>query len=179
MICAFRMEHAIVHANYIIRKKDQNASDQSTFVLTNYNLHDPQAAATVCWRRRTAQRALESGNKPTIKLISSIVRDTAQVDWYNMTLYSHAIDLTAGRVTLYQICNFDQPFTFRLSEELARGARNIEMQTLFPPTASALVAEKEIDAAITQIRRTKKVNPGELSRLGYSLLDQKHLGLIL
>lgn len=162
-------DYAIVHANYIIRKKDQK-----DFVLTNYNLSGPQSSDTVCWRRRTAQGMLSSGKKPSVKLVSSILCATAQADWGNATLYSHEIDLTDGRVTLYQIRNFDQPFTFRLSDELTKGSRNIEMKTLFPPTASALVAEMGMDAAIQQIRSTKKVNPIELLGMGYSLLNQKH-----
>jgi hypothetical protein len=48
------------------------------------------------------------------------------------TLESAVFDITGRRVHLYYKRDFDHPLVLNLDEELAKGARTVEMAKLFP-----------------------------------------------
>ncbi len=73
-------DYAVVHANYVVRKKDS-----ANYVLTNYSLDLPPQDQPVCWRRNTAGRILQNGPS-TLATITEALQQTAQRDSFSSTL---------------------------------------------------------------------------------------------
>lgn len=152
---------AIIHPNYIIRSRaDKNP------VLSNHRM-DLDAPA-VCWRRELAQHLLSSRTPHDMESIGRILQETAQNDLGNSTLYSLAIDLAAGTISLNYDRRFGSPVEISLASELRKGAHVVEMSMLLPPSLADEVSTRGLEAV--RERLTSMTPAREMSRTGYELL---------
>ena|GEM_PF-5305721 len=159
---------AIVHANWVVRK-----GLQPNFVLTNHRLDVGHPEH--CWRRSLAMQMLESNRLHDLTLVKQILCDTAQRDLSNQTLYSDAVDLTAGTFTIYNDRRYDQPVTLNLETELRKGYRVIEQSSLFMPSLSEYVALYGVGPALKRWELKTHPSPDEYSQAGYALLRSGRL----
>lgn len=172
-------DYAVIHANYIIRKKD------SLFVLTNYSLQDKATLSTNCWRRETAYELLNS--KPlTTGLIKEVLLETAQKASDNATVYSQVCDLRNGTIQVYHNHDFSISKEIKLKDILDKGKQDLTIKSLFPPsiadTLRIYLQDKTIEETIGYYKYLRENNKGsfnfsesELERLGYMLIDSSRI----
>jgi tetratricopeptide (TPR) repeat protein len=154
---------AIVHPNYTIRgRADANLT------LTNHRL-DADPAAT-CWRRDLARHRLASPVRHDMVFIGQILRETAQNDLGNSTLYSLGADLSNGTLWLYYDRRYSVPVVIDLAKELRKGKRVVEMSSLIPSSWTDVISESGIEGTRDRLRSLSPAAAGELARTGYELM---------
>jgi uncharacterized protein (TIGR03435 family) len=121
---------ASIERNAIVRKTRDH------FVQTNF--HQSTAGADARdWRFRTAASMLERGRGAvSVDLFRRILAATHQKGGYP-TIYSNVYDLTSRTMHLYYFHDFERGLTFTLDDELKKGARVLDIPSLFPPSAAA------------------------------------------
>ena len=159
-------DYAIVHGNYVISK-----GKDASFVLTNHRLD--QGDPPNCWRRGIAQHELNSNVVHDLHLVSKILEESAQRDLSNATLYSDAIDLTSGNITIYNELRFQEPVTLNLVKELKKGRRVIDQKSLFPTPLIELIKRRGVVNGLNELQRTRRLDPTELSSIGYEFLREE------
>ncbi len=160
-------DYAVVHANYIVRKKP----GESDFVLTNYVLRDDPEANQVCWRRRTVQQEIHL--KPvSINTVSHALQASAQRDPGNATLYSEAIDLKRRQILLYVRQDYLHPVTLSLSEELRKGDHDMAMESLVPTPLAVAVKERGADAVLQDQKLLVHNSAKQFREAAYALANQ-------
>lgn len=118
-------DYAIIHANYIIRKKE------ALFILTNYSLQSEATNSINCWRRETAYEVLN--DKPvTFEAIEDALLQTAQRSTDNATVYSQICDLKNGVIHVFQNHDFSVSKKIILKDILSMGKQDIAIKLLFP-----------------------------------------------
>lgn len=172
-------DYAIIHANYIIRKKEP------LFVLTNYALQNDATEHTNCWRRETAYEILN--NSPlTYGLIKDALSQTAQKATDNATVYSQICDLKNGVIYIYQNHDFSSSKEIILKDILSTGKQDITIKSLFPTSiADALklyIKDNTIEETIKYYKSLQESNnndynfsESELDRFGYELIDSSKI----
>lgn len=172
-------DYAIINAAYILHRTDKN------YVLTNYNLNDPENQNFKCWRRNTAYQLL-STNPISIELFAKILDKTSQRETDNATVYSQVCDLTSNTIYLYQRHDFSQVKRIGLSQLLKKGRQDIEITNLFPKSINnqmiKMYETKGIDKTISFYKSERKVNSSkyafrevDLLDFGYQLLDSNRI----
>jgi tetratricopeptide (TPR) repeat protein len=116
-----------------------------------------------------ALHELDSEPVHDIDLVSRILAETAQADLSNSTLYSDAVDLTTGTVTIFDDRRYDHPVTLNLSDELRKGRRMVDQATLFPQKLTDVIETDGLGRAISLVK-AGQFGSGEVSRAGYRLL---------
>ncbi|MCF0064305.1 carcinine hydrolase/isopenicillin-N N-acyltransferase family protein [Dyadobacter chenwenxiniae] len=175
-------DYAIIHANYIIRKSDKMKPYQA---VANFSLLNNKPEQNQCHRYRTAEAMLD-GQAVTEALFKTILAKTAQHSVDNATIYSQIANLTQCKFTLFQRHRFEQPVTIVLTDELKKGAHQVEMKSLFPLSIreklEPIAAKQGAKKAVATYHRLKNAEPGgydfgenELDELGFALLDSGKL----
>ena len=67
------------------------------------------------------------------------VLSATHAEWISPTIYSYICDLKTLTVHVYQFHDFEAPFVFDLRAELAKGAREYDLSSLFKFTPFAAV----------------------------------------
>jgi uncharacterized protein (TIGR03435 family) len=119
-----------IEANAIVRKKGAH------FVQTNFHQSRGQRGPGL-ERYQTASSMLErAGGDISVDLFRRILAATHQ-EGAGPTQYSNVYDLTSRTMYLYRFHDYDHVVAFRLDEELKKGARVLDMPSLFPRNAAA------------------------------------------
>ena len=128
-----------IEANAFVRKSGRH------FVQSNFHQSKPESGAGDR-RFQTATAMLEkAGGDVSVELFRRILASTAQKGPFP-TLYSNIYELRSRTMHLYYFRDFDRAVTFKLADELRKGARVIEIPSLFPRNPAA-------DAFAKRIRR--------------------------
>lgn len=159
-------DYAVVHANYVVRKKPAEPS----FVLTNYALQDDPQANPVCWRRRTVQQEIADA-PATLDVVSRALQDSAQRDANNATIYSDAIDLKTREFLLYVHQDYAHPVRISLAAELRKGDHDLPMQSLLPPTLADRVVEAGLASALQDRSLLARSSPQDFHQTAYNLAN--------
>lgn len=105
-----------------------------SFVQTNFYRSRVKAGEEPCERYKIASRMLEAARDSiSVDLFRRILAATHQ-EGGAATQYSNICDLEARAMYLYHFHNFENVVRIDLKEELRKGARVIEIPSLFPRT---------------------------------------------
>ena len=145
-------------------------------IVTNFYQSLTEEEACPCARYKTAQKALGKGDPISIASCRDILAATRQ-DGKAKTQYSNVYDLKNGIVHLYHYFNFAEVVSLDLSEELKKGAHEIDLPSLFPKNEKFLAFQElrknELHEQI-EIRRSRDVDPGSYQAyIGTYSLDVK------
>jgi hypothetical protein len=99
-------------------------------VSTNFLRTDYPGTEVPCNRFRIATKMMTAADKLDVSLIRAVLSATHQEGEYP-TVYSNIYDLKAGLVTIYHFHNFEEAVTLNMAEELKKGARTVELASLF------------------------------------------------
>ena len=119
-----------IEANAIVRKSRDH------FVQTNFHQSQPGAGAGDRRFRTATEMLEEAGGAVSVDLFRRVLASTAQRGPFP-TLYSNVYELRSRTMHLYYFRDFDRAVTFRLDDELRKGARVLDIQSLFPKNAAA------------------------------------------
>jgi hypothetical protein len=114
-------------------------------VSTNFLRTDFPGTEVPCNRFRIATQMMGRADNLDLSLIRAVLSATHQEGDYP-TVYSNIYDLKAGVVTVYQFHNFEEAITLNLEEELKKGARSVELATIFrvQPHAAKIFIDQQI-----------------------------------
>ena len=96
-------------------------------LMTNFLLSAPELGSYPCARFTTDSRILDDSPKPSLETCEAVLKTTAAGN----TKYSLVCDLAGGEVQVYLRRQFEQPKTFRLAVELAKGRHQVELDQWF------------------------------------------------
>jgi hypothetical protein len=117
-----------IEPDAIVRKKDW------ALVQTNFYQSRTPAGTETCERFKIARRMLDDWHGDvSIELFRRILAATHQEGGAS-TQYSNIYDLKARVMYLYHFHNFENVVGIDLAEELRKGARKLEIPSLFPRT---------------------------------------------
>jgi uncharacterized protein (TIGR03435 family) len=118
-----------IEANAIVRKRGPH------FVQTNF--HQSRAESTPDGRFTVATAMLDQARGDiSLDLFRRILAATHQ-EGGAPTLYSNVYDLRALKMYLYYFHDFERVVTIDLAQELKKGARMVDIPSLFPRNAAA------------------------------------------
>jgi hypothetical protein len=152
---------AVVEGDEVIRKKGR-------FLLcTNFHLSRAQEKGITCSRYRIAQAKLRPRGPVDVALCRSVLAAVHQ-EGANPTQYSNVYDLKNKLVYLYHFHNFENVVVLDLDAELKKGARALDIASLFARNYAAEVyraaQEKKLKARRKALRAAK-VDPGRFDAL--------------
>ncbi len=100
-------------------------------ISTNVRTAELNAGTASCERYRTAAAVVDRGGAaPSVDLLRKVLSAT-HLEFYTPTIFSGVYDLRTGAVHLYYFHNFEEPVTFNLREELAKGRHAMPLADLF------------------------------------------------
>ncbi|MBN1938332.1 MAG: tetratricopeptide repeat protein [Candidatus Aminicenantes bacterium] len=108
-------------------------------VSTNFLRTDHPGTEVPCNRFRTAMKILAASDRLDLSLIRAALSAVHQEGDYP-TQYSNIYDLKAGLVHVYLFHNFEEGVTLDLAEQLKKGARSVELASLFKVIPHAAIA---------------------------------------
>ncbi len=112
---------AVVESGGVFRRK------KDFIISTNFRMSRVPDGNWPCERFRTAEKMLTAANEATVEAAAAVLKATSGP----ITQYSNVYDLTRGVVHLYHLHNFVRSVRIDLAEELAKGARVVEIASLF------------------------------------------------
>ncbi len=114
-------------------------------VSTNFLRTDYPGTEVPCNRFRIATKMMTAADKLDVSLIRAVLSATHQEGEYP-TVYSNIYDLKAGLVTIYHFHNFEEAVTLNMAEELKKGARTVELASLFQvqPHAAKVFLDQQV-----------------------------------
>jgi len=126
-------------------------------VSTNFLRTDYPGTEVPCHRFRIAMKMMAAADKLDLSLIRAVLSATHQEGDYP-TVYSNIYDLKAGLVTIYHFHNFEEAVTLNLAEELKKGARWVELSSLFKvqPHAAKVFIEQQMQPGYPLLMETYK-----------------------
>ena len=137
----------------------------TNFVISNY-----EHGEYPCTRYKIADQILHNAETYSVDLIREILSATHNEGQYP-TLYSNICDLRNGIVYIYNFHHFEDMVQIDLKEELKKGRRMLELNSLFPiqthvhqrflnQSAKAVlldtIEKRGVEAAITKYREMKR-----------------------
>jgi hypothetical protein len=122
-------------------------------VSTNFLRTNSPGENVPCNRFRVAMKILGASDTLDTALIRAVLSATHQEGDYP-TVYSNIYDLKAGRVTVYLFHNFEEAVTLDLAEELKKGARWVELASLFKvqPHAAKVFIDQQTQPAFPVLK---------------------------
>ncbi len=99
-------------------------------IATNFIISNVTDGEYPCWRYRTADKMLTESRILDEELIRKVLDATHQ-EGRSLTVYSNIYDLKKGNITIYKLRNFEEPVVLNFSEELSKGERTVELDSLF------------------------------------------------
>jgi len=123
---------AIIEGDEIIRKKDHYQ------IITNFYQSEVKGENIKCQRFKIANQMFKNSDEVSIDFCKRVLAATHN-EGTHPTVYSNIYDLKEKVVYVYHFHNFQNEVVINLAEELKKGARRIDLPSLFPKT---YVAEK-------------------------------------
>jgi len=120
-----------------------------------YQSMTPENART-CPRYRAAVRLLEGTDAPTVDLFREVL-DATHTESNSPTLYSNVYDLTNRLVYVYYFHDYENVVVLDLEKELSKGARSIDLPSLFPPNEAA---ERWAAPVVERLQQERARRPG-------------------
>lgn len=146
----------IVEGDEIIRKTGDVQA------ITNFYQSECEDPMKACPRYAAAMKVLEKREKNTPELCKDALSAAAQRGRSVATLYSNVFDLEARTARLYLFHDYEHPVELELDEELAKGARTLELPELFPRNADfERFVENGKKSVEQQIRERKGPKPSK------------------
>jgi len=99
-------------------------------IATNFVMSNVTDGNYPCWRYRTADAILSGAKELNVELIRDVLDKTHQ-EGGSLTVYSNIYDLKNGIIHIYNLRNFEEAVVLKLTEELKKGARRLELSSLF------------------------------------------------
>jgi hypothetical protein len=148
-------DSVIIEGDVFLRKEGRYQ------VVTNFYQSRATPGSDPCPRFRIANQLLEEAEEVSVELCKRVLAGVHN-EQRSPTLYSNVYDLKKGLVYVYHFHNFENVVVFDLAEELKKGARTLDLPSLFPETfaASQFAAkrQREIEEQKRK-RRAKDVDP--------------------
>ncbi len=105
-------------------------SDTWYQIATNFVISNIKDDNYPCWRYREADKIMSGAKELSVDLIREVLDKTHQ-EGRSLTVYSNIYDLKKGIIYLYNLRNFEEAVVMNLAEELKKGQRRIELDSLF------------------------------------------------
>ena len=119
------------HGDSVIIEGDEFLRIEGDYqVVTNFYQSQTPKGKGNCGRYRFAIKALENGEPISVEYCRDILAKTRQ-NGLAATQYSNVYDLQNGLVYLYHFHNFEEVVRLNLQEELAKGAHEVDLPSLF------------------------------------------------
>ena len=96
-------------------------------LITNFLLSKPQTGGSPCPRFAAATKILAEAGQPSVATCTAAMKATSR----ELTRYSVVYDLARGDAHVYCRNRFESPKTIHLSEELTRGAHEVNLYEWF------------------------------------------------
>jgi tetratricopeptide (TPR) repeat protein len=163
-------------------------------ISTNFVISDYEKGEYPCPRYQIADQILRDAEEYSVDLIREILSATHNEGRYP-TLYSNICDLKNGIVYLYNFHHFEDVVQIDLKEELKKGRRMLDLNTLFPVrthvhrlflnrSAKAVlfqtIEKRGVEAAIAEYHKMKqssafRVGEDDINALGYQMLGSEKI----
>jgi hypothetical protein len=111
-------------------------SDTWYQIATNFVMSNVEGGDYPCWRYRAADKIMSGAGQLSERLIREVLEKTRQTGG-SRTVYSNIYDLKNGVVLTYNRGNFDQAVEMNLAEELRKGGRRVDLESLFKGSPGA------------------------------------------
>ncbi len=151
MMERFMLMFADATGDSVIIEGDEVIRKTGAFqVVTNfYQSEDPEGnnaygEGKACSRFKIAKDMLKGAKRVDVSQARRIL-DAVHVDGESNTLYSNIYDLNDGLVYIYSFHDFEHEIVIDLAKELKKGARVLDLPSLFPRNSARerFVAEQE------------------------------------
>ena len=139
-------ESAIIEPLAVLRKEGAYQ------VATNFYQSTTPPQSRTCDRYRTATQMLQDASDFSVDL----VRDILDAVHMEATVYSNVYDLTHRVVYLYFLGDYDHVVVLDLEQELAQGARTLDLPALFPDNEAAMAWREPI---VQRLEATRAARP--------------------
>ena len=136
-------------------------------ITTNFYQSATSPETYACGRWKIARRMLEESEEVSVDLCRRVLAAT-HVEEQAQTLYSNVYDLQRGLVYLYHFHDFENVVVLDLAEELEKGARVIDLPSLFPETFAYQPGLEKKEREIEEERRRRRaegIDPAVLDQL--------------
>lgn len=119
------------HGDSVIIEGDEFLRIEGDYqVVTNFYQSQTSKRKSSCGRYRAAIEALEKGEPVSVEFCRDVLGKTRQ-NGRAPTQYSNVYDLKKGLVYLYHFHNFEEVVCLNLAEELAKGAHEVDLPSLY------------------------------------------------
>lgn len=105
-------------------------------IVTNFYQSKYTSQSKPCPRYNIAHETLSEAAEPSVELCQQILAAT-HAEGKAVTLYSNVYDLKKRVVYLYHFHNFENVVVIDLDQELKKGERKVDIESLFPKTFAA------------------------------------------
>ncbi len=112
-------------------------------LITNFLLSKPDAGGSPCPRFAAATRILDEAGQPSVATCTAALKATSR----ELTRYSVVYDLARGRAQVYCRSRFETPKTIHLTEELKKGAHEVNLYAWFGVNAVEIPREGQAEAS--------------------------------
>jgi hypothetical protein len=165
------------HGDSVIIEGDEFLRKEGKFqVVTNFYQSRTAPGGVSCDRFKIATTMLEKADAYTVNLCRRVLA-AVHNEIGAPTQYSNIYDLNSGIVYLYHFHNFENEVKLNLEKELEKGARTVEIASLFPRTFAAEAFKQRKAKEVREERekrRAKKMDPALLEDyLGKYQVDPK------
>lgn len=109
-------------------------------IMTNFLLSNPSIGGNPCPRFAAATKILEEAGQPSMARSTAALKATSR----ELTRYSAVYDLARGGVQIYCRSRFESPKAINLSEELNKGAHEVNLYAWFGVSAVGSEAESSV-----------------------------------
>ena len=179
-------DSAVVEVDRVIRRKGHFQ------LITNFLLGHPEQGKHPCVRYQLASGLLKKAAQPDMDLGERVLSVAAR-EGEEATQYSTVCDLKARRVRVYAFHDFANFHEFDLAVELKRGARDLALDDLVPPSFAArefrkkkgetissilleTIKKENVAAAVKlypQLKKEQSLLFKELTKTGLKLIEEK------
>ena len=145
----------ILEGNAMIRKEG------SCLLATNFRRSETAPEEATCERFQDAQRLLGETKEVSLDLCRRVLSATRQ-ESPAATVYSTIYDLQGGLIHLYHFHDFENVVVIDVAKELSKGARKVELSSLFPPSFAFRSFQRQTEANVAAQRereRDRSVDP--------------------
>jgi hypothetical protein len=104
-------------------------------IATNFVMSNVRDGDYPCWRYKAADKIMSGAGELNVELVRHALEKTRQTGG-SLTVYSNIYDLKNGVVWTYNRGDFKEAVAMNLAEELKKGARRLELSSLFKSQAA-------------------------------------------
>ncbi len=152
LVCDATGDSAIIEGDVVLRRKG------AFQVTTNFYRSKTPARSITCGRYKIVNELLgKKGRKLTVESMRDVLAAAHQEGKYP-TQYSNVYDLKKREVYVYHFHNFSNVVKVDLAVELKKGARIVDLPSLFPKTFVAeAYAENYAKKAMAKLKKAAEV----------------------